>query len=381
MRKIITIVGARPQFIKAAAISRTIRSDYPEAFEEVIVHTGQHYDENMSGIFFEELEIPVPRYNLEVGSGTHGTQTGIMLQRIEKVLIEEKPDVVIVYGDTNTTLAGSLAAAKLHIPVAHIEAGLRSFNRKMPEEVNRITADLVSSFLYCPTETAVDNLVKEGFRKDSGPPYSIDLPRVLNCGDVMYDNALYYGRKAENRSDILERLGLSPDHFVLCTVHRDSNTDNADRLNSILRSFNTLSRTYDIPFLLPLHPRAKKMIHAHLDPSLREVLLSNSLIRLIDPVSYLEMMLLEKTTRMIITDSGGVQKESYFYRKPCLVLRSESEWTELIAHGTAVLADADEGIIQQQFRTFLQSPPAEFPPIFGQGNSARLICEDMNTWI
>ena len=381
MRKIITIVGARPQFIKAAAISRTIRSEFPGVFREVIVHTGQHYDENMSGIFFEELEIPFPKHNLEAGSGTHGEQTGIMLQRIEKVLIEEKPDLVIVYGDTNTTLAGSLAASKLHIPVAHIEAGLRSFNRNMPEEVNRITADLVSAFLYCPTETAVDNLVKEGFIRDCDPPYSIDHPRILNCGDVMYDNALYYGKKAEARSDILERLDLLPDRFVLCTVHRDSNTDVADRLNSVIGALNELSLEHGIPFVLPIHPRTKKMIEAHLNPMLHKELLGNSFLRIIDPVSYLEMMLLEMKAKVIITDSGGVQKESYFYRKPCLVLRAESEWTELIAQGTAVLTDADKEIIRQQFSQFYHNPPEEFPPIFGRGDAARLICEDLDKWL
>ncbi|GIV96198.1 MAG: UDP-N-acetyl glucosamine 2-epimerase [Herpetosiphonaceae bacterium] len=312
--KIVTVVGARPQFIKAAAVSRILRST--PGLNEILVHTGQHYDENMSDVFFEELNIPRPDYHLGIGSGSHGAQTGRMLEAIEQVLLAERPNWVLVYGDTNSTLAGALAAAKLHIPVAHVEAGLRSFNRKMPEEINRVLTDHAADLLFAPTEAAVENLRREG----------IPGERVIFVGDVMYDAALYFGTRAEQRSDVLARLGLKAQNYVLATIHRAENTDNADRLRDIVSGLVDLA--HDIAVVLPLHPRTRGALQ-------REGLLDKAIgpICLIDPVGYLDMIMLEKHARLIITDSGGVQKEAFFYRVPCITLRNETEWTELVTLG------------------------------------------------
>ncbi len=377
MKKIATIVGARPQFIKAAAISRVLLSDYAGRIEEAIVHSGQHYDYNMSKVFFDEMEIPEPAFHLEVGSGTHGYQTGMILQKAEEVLSSLKPDMVIVFGDTNTTLAGALAAAKLHIPVAHIEAGLRSFNKAMPEEINRILCDNVSTLLFSPTETGFSNLLAEGFPGNSLPPYSADHPKIYHCGDVMYDNALLYSRKAEDQSKILKQLDLQGRQMVLCTIHRDVNTDDRQRLNSIFKALNDISKSYNILIVLPIHPRTEKMLPQQLNRELLNDIKNNSFMRLIGPVSYFDMLLLEKNAQLIITDSGGVQKESYFFRKPCIVLRSETEWKELVDVKTAMLADADEVKIKEAFRHFYDHPLKEFPSFYGDGNSASFICNEI----
>ncbi|WP_273701983.1 UDP-N-acetylglucosamine 2-epimerase (non-hydrolyzing) [Acetomicrobium sp.] len=314
MLKIVSVVGARPQFIKAAAVSRVLRAT--EGVKEVLVHTGQHYDANMSDVFFEELEIPRPDYNLGIGSGTHGAQTGKMLEAIEKVLMEEKPDWVLVYGDTNSTLAGALAAVKLHIPVAHIEAGLRSFNRHMPEEINRVLTDHASDLLFAPTKTAVINLRHEGIPEE----------RIKLVGDVMYDAALFYGKKAERQSQILNKLDLKPKGYVLATVHRAENTDDPVRLKVIFDALCEIAR--EIKVVLPLHPRTREALikSAMYD----KVALS---ICLTEPVGYLDMVMLEKNARLIATDSGGVQKEAFFYRVPCVTLREEMEWVELVELG------------------------------------------------
>jgi UDP-GlcNAc3NAcA epimerase len=375
--KIVTIVGARPQFIKAAAISRAAGKYFAEKIQEVIIHSGQHYDDNMSRIFFEELEIPEPDYNLEVGSGSHGYQTAEMIRRTEQILLEEKPDVVLVYGDTNTTLAGALAASKLRIPVAHIEAGLRSFNKSMPEEINRVLCDHVSTFLFAPTPTGFKNLVQEGFNPDARPPYSIDNPVIYQCGDVMYDNSLYFHLLAEKRSLILDNLKLREKDFILCTIHRDNNTDSAGRLNAIMGSLDEISRSEKISFILPLHPRTSKMLPILLEDKLHNSILSNPFLQFSGPVTYFDMLMLESHCRMIITDSGGVQKEAYFFRKPCLVLRPESEWKELVELGSAAIVDADTQLIREAFYNYQKQPAFEFPAIFGDGRTAEFILDEL----
>jgi UDP-GlcNAc3NAcA epimerase len=375
--KIITIVGARPQFIKAAAISRAISRLYPEKIEELIVHSGQHYDDNMSRVFFDEMEIPEPKFNLETGSGTHGYQTAEIIRFTEQILLEEKPDMVIVYGDTNTTLAGALAASKLHIPMAHIEAGLRSFNKSMPEEINRVVCDHLSTWLFSPTDTGIKNLAREGFDLNALPPYTIDNPATYHCGDVMYDNALYFSESAEKRSSILTDLSLKGKDFVLCTIHRDSNTDSASRLGAIMGTLDKISRDQEIDFILPLHPRTIKMLPLILEDNLKDRLDANPFLRMTGPVTYFDMILLEKHCRMIITDSGGVQKESYFFRKPCLVLRAESEWKELIELGTATIVDANPEMIRKTFLRYYNQPPEHFPPVFGRGQAAEFILNEL----
>jgi UDP-GlcNAc3NAcA epimerase len=309
--KIVTVVGARPQFIKAAAISRVIRDDYAGKIEEVLVHTGQHYDENMSKVFFEELDIPQPRYNLEISGGQHGAMTGRMLEAVENVLLQEKPDWVLIYGDTNSTLAGALAAAKLHIPVAHVEAGLRSFNMRMPEEINRILADRVSSLLFCPTETAVNNLKLEGVSQG-----------VHNVGDVMYDVALFYRDRARQQSRVLQTLGVSSGGFALATCHRAENTDDPQRLGEILSALAEVAG--QMPLVLPLHPRTRKLVGEYgLSQHLKALIVT-------EPLPFLDMVALEQAARIILTDSGGVQKEAFFYGVPCITMRDETEWVETV---------------------------------------------------
>lgn len=312
MKKILTVVGARPQFIKAAAISREIRAN--PGVDEILVHTGQHYDEKMSGVFFDELGIGAPKHQLSVGSGSHGAQTGRMLEAIEKVLFEEKPDWVLVYGDTNSTLAGALAAAKLHIPVAHVEAGLRSNNRRMPEEVNRVLTDHLSSLLFAPTQAAVENAKHEG----------IDPAKVHLVGDVMYDVTVFTADRAERESRILEELKLDPGKYALATSHRAENTDVPARIEAIVDGLALLSAR--MPVVLPLHPRTRKILGSKLD-SLPKTL------RIVEPMGYLDMVRMERNAAVIATDSGGVQKEAFFFKVPCVTFRDETEWTELVDSG------------------------------------------------
>lgn len=309
--KIVTIVGARPQFIKAAAVSRLLHQN--DVFKEIIIHTGQHYDDNMSPIFFNELELPEPNYNLGVGSASHGRQTGEMLVAIEQVLLHEKPDWVLIYGDTNSTLAGALAAVKLHIPLAHVEAGLRSFNRRMPEEINRIVADEFSNILFAPSKVAVTNLHNEGIAQD----------RIQLVGDVMYDVALFYAKKAESNSAILSRLAINPKQYVLTTIHRQENTDDPERLKAIIEALNLIAQHQVVIF--PLHPRTRKMLH-HFNLLEKQT----KSLQFIDAVGFLDMAMLEKQACVIVTDSGGVQKEAFFYQTPCITLRDETEWVELV---------------------------------------------------
>lgn len=316
-QKILTVIGARPQFIKASVVSSAIQQQ--SGLNEIIVHTGQHFDENMSKVFFDELGIPKPSYQLNINGTSHGTMTGRMLEEIEKVCLAEKPDRVMVYGDTNSTLAGALAAAKLHIPVAHIEAGLRSFNMQMPEEINRILTDQISDILFCPTETAVKNLENEGFLTKT--------VNILNVGDVMQDSSLFFASRAI-KSDTLK--DIPNQDFILATLHRAENTDNVERLTSIVNALNYI-HSHILPIVLPLHPRTRKVIH-NLGLTLN--------VHLLEPVGYLEMIWLLKHCNLVLSDSGGVQKEAFFFKKPCVTMRDQTEWVELIEHGVNVLAGA-----------------------------------------
>ena len=373
--KLVTIIGARPQIIKAAALSRAIKTHYADRIQEVIVHTGQHYDENMSQVFFDELQIPHPDYNLHVGSASHGVQTAHMTEGIEEILLKEKPDFIVLYGDTNSTLAGAVAAAKIHVPIVHIEAGLRSFNKAMPEEINRIVCDHCSTLLFSPTLAGVENLKREGFPMGNDVPYTIDNPKVYHCGDIMYDNSLHFAAIAEEKTDIIQRLELTAKPYVLATIHRDTNTDYPERLSAIFRSIIKLSEKCQV--VLPLHPRTAKLLKTNLDETLQKQIFSCQNIKLIPPVSFLEMIALERHALLVMTDSGGVQKEAYFFKKPCIILRPETEWVEIVETGNAVLADADEGRIMQAWQHFKGSPPTVFPEIFGDGHAAEFMLEKM----
>ncbi|HOV10575.1 MAG TPA: UDP-N-acetylglucosamine 2-epimerase (non-hydrolyzing) [Bacteroidales bacterium] len=375
--KLLTIVGARPQFIKASAISRTIKQDFWDKISEIIVHTGQHYDDNMSSVFFREMEIPLPLYNLEVGSGKHGKQTADMLAGIESILSKENPDAVLIYGDTNSTLAGALAAAKVHIPVVHVEAGLRSFNKAMPEEINRIMADHVSTLLFSPTQKGIDNLLGEGVKHCALKPYNIDNPGVFHCGDIMYDNALYFSKVADDKSTLLKDLRLKPGSYVLVTMHRDTNTDDPVRLNAIFKAIQRISEKSDMKFVIPLHPRTRKKWNELPDDTLKDIIENNKLITIIPAVSYLDFISLEKNARLIMTDSGGVQKESYFFKKPCLILRDETEWVELLELGTALLCGANEEKIVLSYKEMMSKKDLQFPEIYGDGNAARFILKEI----
>jgi len=345
--KALSVVGARPQFIKAAPVSRALR----RVAHEVLVHTGQHYDYDMSAIFFEELHIPTPDYDLGVGSGPHGWQTGQILSHIEEVLLEEQPDWVLVYGDTNSTLAGALAAVKLHIPLAHVEAGLRSFNRQMPEEHNRVLTDHAADLLLCPTQTAVSHLAREGVTRG-----------VHLVGDVMYDAVLYNTALAEQRSGVLLRLGLAPGGYVLATIHRPSNADEPVRLRAILAALQALAA--DGPVVFPVHPRTRRRL-------VETEVSSTPGLRLVEPVGYLDMLMLERHARLILTDSGGVQKEAYFFSVPCLTLRSETEWVETVDTGWNRLVGDDLASIVRLAREF--RPTGSPPPLFGDGHAAEQI--------
>jgi len=365
MIKIATIIGARPQFIKAATVSRALRLSSStishSPITEVIIHTGQHFDDNMSEVFIRELEIPRPDYNLGIGGGSHGQNTGRMIEALENVLLQEKPDWVLVYGDTDSTLAGALAAAKLHLPVAHVEAGLRSYNRGMPEEINRILADQLSMILFCPTETAVKNLQNEGF------PHKLSVNTrqlLINVGDVMYDAALYYAAMSEKKSRILQILRLTSGQFVLATIHREENTEESARLAGIMEALNQIAA--EIPVIMPLHPRTRKKLKLsdsgtvdHRFPA----------ITFIDPLGYLDMVMLEKNAKVIITDSGGVQKEAYFHGVPCVTVRDETEWVELVEAGGNRLAGTDKEAIFRAFQE-MEDRPVETEKLYGDGDGA-----------
>lgn len=377
MFTILTVIGARPQIIKAAAISRAIRTQYADKMREIIVHTGQHYDANMSQIFIDELSIPAPDFNLNTGSGSHGKQTAAMITGIEEILISEKPDAIVLYGDTNSTLAGAVAASKLHIPVIHIEAGLRSFNKSMPEEVNRIMCDHISTLLFSPTSTGFENLQKEGFKKDNPGPYHADNPKIYHCGDVMYDNSLYFSELAEQKTTILANLQLKPNQFILATIHRNNNTDEPIRLNALFRALQKIAEKDQIDIVLPLHPRTAKLLEINLDPTLLKSIRENTHFKICAPASFLEMISLEKNCRMVMTDSGGVQKEAFYFEKACIILRPETEWVELVQCGSAIITDADEIKIAEAYESLNARNDLKFPKLYGDGKAAEFICSEI----
>ena len=374
MIKLLSIIGARPQIIKSAAISRAIHLHYGSVIQDVLVHTGQHYDTNMSAVFFDELQIPQPAYNLEVGSSSHSKQTADMLLGIEAVLTKEKPHAILVYGDTNSTLAGSLVAAKMKIPLVHIEAGLRSYNKYMPEEINRICCDHCSTYLFAPTQTAYDNLLKEGFQENTKSPYHISNPKIFRSGDLMYDNSVYFSSQAEKRSTVLEKFGLAKGHFILATVHRDHNTDVPERLQELFSAFLALQEQSSLPVLLPLHPRTKKSVENLLPKELYTKINNCKKIIICEPLSFLDMTCLEMNCKLVVTDSGGVQKEAYYFEKPCIILRPETEWVELLESGAAILTDVQPERILHAYRC-LSEKKSSFPAIFGDGHTAEFICE------
>lgn len=352
--KIATIVGARPQFIKAAAVSREIKKH--SSIEEIIIHTGQHYDMNMSDVFFKEMEIPKPKLNLDVNGLSHGAMTGQMLEKIEKVLMELKPDWVLTYGDTNSTLAGALAAKKLHLKAAHVEAGLRSFNMKMPEEINRILTDRICDVLFCPTDAAIANLKKEGFE---------NFPvKIIRCGDVMQDAAIYYSKISEQHSKIISQLQLK--EFVLCTLHREENTNDKAILSRLINSLNEINK--QIPVVLPLHPRTKKII-SNFNIELK--------VKVVDPVGYFDMIELLKYCKLVMTDSGGLQKEAFFFRKFCVTLREQTEWIELVERGFNKVVGSDERKIMDAFDYFLKAEADFNVNLYGNGNASAVIVESL----
>lgn len=368
MLKLLTVIGARPQIIKAAAISRAISNAFSSTIQESILHTGQHYDANMSQVFFDQLGIPQPHFNLGVGSGAHGVQTAKMISGIEEVLLQGHFDGIILYGDTNSTLAGAVAASKLHIPVYHIEAGLRSFNMAMPEEVNRIVCDQLSSICFAPTQTAVENLRHEGFF-DSQATFADGRHRlVCNCGDVMYDNSIYFATLAQQHSTILQDLDIQPNNYILATVHRDNNTDNPERLQAIFHALSDIADQEHITVVLPLHPRTKKILEQHHSTQLTHH------IRIIPPASFFDINMLEQHAKIVMTDSGGVQKEAFFFERPCVILRPETEWVEIVNHGAGIIADADYQRIIDGYHTLFDHP-VRFPHLFGDAHAAEKILE------
>lgn len=358
--KILTVVGARPQFVKAAVVSRNMALQ--EGIQEFILHSGQHYDDNMSAIFFEEMQIPTPHFNLNINGGHHGEMTGEMMAGIEQKILELKPDALLVYGDTNSTLAGALAAAKLHVPVIHVEAGLRSFNMRMPEEINRILTDRISQILFCPTTRAVENLQREGF----------DLldNRVELVGDVMQDAALFYAADAASMAKVFHSLELETGSFLLVTCHRAENTNDPERFDQILQALNQLAERQTIIF--PVHPRTRQLLKT-------QSIHSN--LKLIDPVGYFDMILLLKNCQLVITDSGGLQKEAYFFQKFCITMRDETEWVELVDGGYNVICGADA---QRIFAAFEQFQIAQFKPgeeLYGGGRAGERIVAALLEWL
>lgn len=355
-RKILTVIGARPQFIKAAVISRALKNQ--NDFIEVMVHTGQHFDSNMSDIFFEELSIPIPKYHLGIDSISHGAMTGRMLEEIEKIIIAENPEYVLVYGDTNSTLAGALAARKLHKKLVHVEAGLRSFDMKMPEEINRILTDRISNVLFCPTQTAVTNLENEGFRRFNC--------KIINSGDVMFDAVLFYREKVKQMPNIAEKFAFLPESFALCTIHRAENTDDKNKLKNIFAALDVIHQETSV--ILPLHPRTRKLLSNYkIETS----------VHLIEPVGYLEMLYLLENCRIVLTDSGGLQKEAFFLKKICLTLRDSTEWVELIENKVNFLVGSDKQLIIENYRKSLSTTANFSAQLYGKGNAGKMVVANL----
>lgn len=343
--KVLTVIGARPQFIKAATVSSSMAIN--SNIDEVILHTGQHFDENMSDIFFNEMKIPKPKYRLKLGAKSHGAMTGQMMEEIENAILHERPDWLLVYGDTNSTLAGALAASKLNVKVAHVESGLRSFNMSMPEEINRILTDRVSSILFCPTKAAINNLVAEGYGK-----FNV---KMLDVGDVMFEGSIKFGNYASRP------LWMNKDEYALCTIHRAENTNDVGRLRSIIEALNTIND--QLPVILPIHPRTKEILkHNYIKAN----------FKIVDPVGYFEMLWLIRNSRLILTDSGGLQKEAFFFQKPCITLRDETEWVELVENKYNVLAGSNCGVIVNTFREFQFNSNYDIP-LYGDGDSSKKI--------
>lgn len=374
--KILTVIGARPQIIKSAAISSKIAEDYSAQIQEVVVHTGQHYDAGMSDKFFAELSIPSPQYNLEVGSGKHGKQTATMLEKLEEVLEKEEPDVVLIYGDTNSTLAAAVAASKMHIPVAHIEAGMRSFNKSMPEELNRVLSDHSSTFLFCPTDEAVKNLKNEGFEGTDSRP-SLDEPHVSNVGDIMYDNALRYGN-ANSTSKTISGEKFEQGSFIISTVHRASNTENAEQVEKILAAINKAGAENNLKVILPIHPRTRAILGKRVnEPDWKS---KYQAICFTEPLGYTDILWCLNFGKLAITDSGGLQKEAAFFNTPSVVLRSETEWVELIDFGLVKLAQPNElaitNAVSEQLNSLAQLPEN----YYGDGNASGRILDTLVAW-
>ncbi len=355
--KIATIIGARPQFIKASVVSRKIKEI--ETIEEIIIHTGQHFDSEMSEIFFKELDIPEPKYNLGINNLIHGAMTGRMIEEIEKILISESPDWVIVYGNTNSTLAAAIASKKLQIKLAHVEAGLRSFNMKMPEEINRILTDRISDLLLCPTEKAIENLHLEGFANFES--------NIVNTGDVMFDSVKFYTQLANRKSNLLEEVNLD-EPFVLCAIHREENTTNKKRLSEIIEALEVIDN--EIKVICPIHPRTKSLLH-------RTTELST--ISFIKPVGYIEMQALLSKCNFVLTDSGGLQKEAFFHNKKCFILRDETEWTELVECGANEIVGASKERIIKAIKSFERAaqPSVIFEKFYGDGDAAKKVMESI----
>ncbi len=374
MLKIVTVIGARPQLIKAAAISREIEKTYQGQIEEVIIHTGQHYDYQMSSVFFEELNVPKEKYNLEVGSGSHAFQTAQIMLNLERILLQEKPTFLLVYGDTNSTLAAALCASKLFIPVVHVEAGVRSYNKDYPEEVNRILTDHLSAFLFTPTQSGYTALLAEGLRPTNHLKKDYNSPGIYLCGDIMYDNTLYFSEKIDKNS-ILKKYEIDKS-YVLLTIHRASNVDDSKILMEILAAVDELTIEFEIDFVFPVHPRTMKVIQ-NIGIEFSEKFLNHLRIKLIPPVSFLEMIALESSAELIITDSGGVQKEAYFLKKPCLILLNETPWVELVESNCSILVGNDQNKIKEGFRYLFHKKNLNFEPMYGDGHAANFILETL----
>ncbi|MCQ2348783.1 MAG: UDP-N-acetylglucosamine 2-epimerase (non-hydrolyzing) [Paludibacteraceae bacterium] len=386
MKKLLTIIGARPQIIKAAAFSRAVAQwnsthEKKDCVQEVILHTGQHYDDKMSAIFFRELGIPEPDINLHVGSGSHGTQTARMIEGIEQVLTNESYDGVVLYGDTNSTLAGAVAAAKIHVPVFHIEAGLRSWNMAMPEEINRIVCDELSSILFTPTTTGWNNLHAAGFQQMGEKHSKVHFRNgkgqyVVQSGDVMYDNSMFFAEMAEQKSDIIERLGLVSKQFILATIHRPANTDSAENLSSIIQALLDIAESKHVKVVLPLHPRTRKLLPEKLSQQLIDRIECCGNMLITEPASFFEIIRLEKHARIVMTDSGGVQKEAFFFETPCVILRPETEWVEIVEAGAGVIADANYERIIAAYDALCHKQ-VHFPPLFGNSHAAEEILKEI----
>lgn len=367
---LVALIGARPQIIKHSAIERAVRKQFDSQIQLTTIHSGQHYSPEMSAVFFEEMGISQPDVNLNVGSFSHAIQTAMMMEKLDEYLDHHPCDAFLVYGDTNSTLAGALVASKRQIPLIHIEAGLRSYNKSMPEEINRIMTDHVSSYLFCPTLAAIENLKKENLIHNEKA--TLDAPSVFHCGDIMYDNSIYFAQVAEQKSTVLTENHWSNESYILATVHRQNNTDDPAKLSAIFASFLGIIAKHDLPIVLPLHPRTKKLMQ-NLDSELLKKIQQERRLHIIDPVGFLDMIVLEKNAKMILTDSGGVQKEAYFFQKPSVILRPQTEWVEIVEHGCALLANEKEEIIRATDEMLKRKETMEFPSVFGNAHAAEFI--------